>query len=102
METAFHLRCSPEAPRNSGVVHSLIERLTDMLCSECEGGCEGFYLADDFDKYQAHHGPKVGWVIQDNAIFLRMANCARLSRINEISEILKLFGVVVVDAQRIH
>ena len=102
METAFHLRCSPEAPRNSGVVHSLVERLTDMLCTECGESCQGFYLADDFQHYQDHNGPKVGWVIQDGVIFLRMANCPRVSQIKEISEILKLFSVVVVEARQIH
>ena len=73
-----------------------------MLCSQCGGDCEGFYLADDFDNYQAHNGPKIGWVIQDGIIFLRMANCAQVGQIDEISGILKLFSIVVVDAQQIH
>ena len=102
METTFHLRCSPEVPGNASAVHAVVQRLADMLCSQCGGDCEGFYLADDFDKYQAHNGPKIGWVIQDSIIFLRMANCDQVGQIDEISEILKLFSIVVVDAQQIH
>ncbi len=102
METAFHLRYSPETPRNANVVRTMVHGLTDMLCSECGESCEGFYLADDFQHYQDHDGPKVGWVIQDSVIFLRMANCPRVSQIKEISEILKLFSIVVVDARQIH
>ncbi|MBN2584893.1 MAG: hypothetical protein JXL80_17650 [Planctomycetes bacterium] len=102
METTFHLKYSPLTPDQPSTIRAMLQGVTDMICDECGGNCQGFSLTDDFRDYQTFQGPKVGWTVDGGVIFLRMANCKHIARIDRVSEILKVFGVVVLDAHHIH
>jgi hypothetical protein len=101
METTFHLKLSPQSLTGPTAVRAMLQSVTDMICNECGGGCQGFSLTDDFRQYQSFEGPKVGWTVDGGVIFLRMANCRHVGRIERVSEILKVHGVAIVDAQHI-
>ncbi len=75
----------------------MFEQLSETLCKECGERCEGFFLAAEFDEYHRHQGPKIAWAVDGQNIYLRMANCKRLDRVQDISQFLALFGMTVVE-----
>lgn len=102
METTFRISyASGESDARASHV-ATFQKLSQMLCSECSESCKEFFLTEDFSAYQAHAGPKIGWAVEGTNILLRMANCKRLDRIEEISQFLSHFGMNVVNAKPIH
>jgi hypothetical protein len=101
METTFRLNYSPPV-KGMSFEHGLVfEKLGRMLCDECGESCKGFFLADDLEAYQAHRGPKIAWAVDGPKIFLRLANCKRLDRVEEMSQFLRLFGMNIVESKLI-
>ena len=103
METTFRIHyggTDGELPAPLDSV-SVFEKLSEMLCRECGGLCQGFFLTHDAAEYQAHPGPKIGWAFEGHSVFLRMANCKQLHRVDQISQFLKLFDMNVVESKLI-
>ena len=80
----------------------VIQKVSDLICEECGGGCRRFYLTEDLEGYAAHRGPKIGWTIDGEAIFLRMSNCPAVGNVEHITRMLGLFGLSVVESRSIH
>jgi hypothetical protein len=99
METTFRISCSSAAPVGPINTCEVFQKLSEMICHECGGGCKGFMLTDEVEKYQAYPGPKIGWVLDGRTVLLRMANCKDVDRIDRISQFLQLFGMSVTDSQ---
>ena len=101
MEVTFRIDyASPQAPPATDYL-TIFQRLSEILCQECGGGCRGFVLSEHVKEYQACAGPKIGWAIEDGRLLLRMANCKDVSRIERISQYLMHFGMTVVESRLI-
>ena len=101
METTFRIALSGSGRDLLAELPPHVERLADILCRECGGGCQGFMLSDNHDVYLAHSGPKIGWVVDGDTVLMRMANCKELSRVDRISQLLHLFGMHVIESRLI-
>jgi len=97
METTFRIH----SPAGGPPLEAIFTQVSDMLCRECgkDRNCREFYLTSDYDEYLAHPGPKIGWVAQGNEVHLRMANCKQISRVEHITQMLKLFDLNVVESR---
>lgn len=102
METTFRIAYSAHSTGAKCDFLTMFHRLSEMICEECGGSCQGFFLTDDFAKYQAHKGPKIGWASDGTNILLRMANCKELARVDHITQFLKHFQMNVVDSRVVH
>ena len=102
METTFRIAYSADSTGASGHLPTVFHRFADMICEECGRSCQGFFLTDDFAKYQAHTGPKIGWASDGTNILLRMANCKQLGHVEQITQFLRHFHMNVVESRVVH
>ena len=70
METIFRIEYSHPQSLELEDYTSLLKRVGEMLCQECGGACREFFLSEDASKYQACHGPKIGWAIEGEMLVL--------------------------------
>lgn len=101
METTFRIDYTPEATTPPQDYALVFQRLSEMLCQECGGGCKGFVLTENIKEYQAFRGPKIGWAVEDGRLLLRMSNCKEVGRLERISQYLRHFGMTVVESRLI-
>jgi len=101
METTFRINYAPPGQKSFANFNSVFFKLGKMLCDECGETCKGFFLTNDTEAYQDHGGPKIGWAVEGTNLFLRMANCKQLHRVDQISQFLKLFDMNVVESKLI-
>jgi hypothetical protein len=101
VETTFRIDYSQADASKGADYASVFRHVSDVLCEECGGGCEGFFLTARAEEYQARQGPKIGWAVEGTTLLLRMAGCKALSRIERISQLLRHFGMTVVESRMI-
>jgi hypothetical protein len=102
MEATFSISSSSVEPTIPTQACEIFQNLSEMLCRECGGGCKGFMLTDELEKYQDHPGPKIGWFVEGPTVRLRLANCKAVERLDRISQFLKLYGMSVTHSQMVH
>ena len=101
METTFRINYAPAGEKGFAGFASLFGKLGKMLCDECGESCKGFFLTDSTEAYHAHAGPKIGWAVEGTQVFLRMANCKQLHRVEQISQFLRLFDMNITESKLI-
>jgi len=101
METTFRIDYSESNTTAPPDYLATFQRLSEMLCQECGGGCQGFFLTSSIREYQACRGPKIGWAVEEGRLLLRMANCKDVGRVERITQFLRHFGLTVVESRQI-
>lgn len=99
METTFRLSCDKRVPVVAVQLCAAFQELSEMICRECGGGCQGFRLLEDMAAYERFTGPKLGWVVEGETVLLRMANCSFVDKRDRIAPMLELFGLSVIDSR---
>ena len=99
METTFRLGCDGRMPLAPAHLSAAFQDLAEMVCRECGGGCQGFRLMEDLAAYEHHPGLKIGWVVEEKIILLRLANCEFADKPERIAPLLGLFGLNVIESR---
>jgi hypothetical protein len=99
METTFRLQYGKPGGGSLASYDVVFHSLADEICRQCGADCKGFMLSSDYAQYQAHDGPKIGWAVEGPNVFLRLANCKEISRLEHLTQLLKLFGMTVVESK---